>query len=304
MAGGTRRPTVTRRREVGHASARSLLMTVLGEFVLPREEPVWTSALLGALALAGVEAKAGRQALARSAAEGWVSSERAGRRVRWSLTRPGRRLLTEGARRIYQFGRGQAEWDGRWLVLMVSVPESRRGTRHRLRTQLNWAGFGSPAAGVWVSPHAGQQGEAARILAGAGLAGGAMSFIARYGDIGDEDDLVARSWDLAAVEQRYEDFIDEFTGVAPSSRSAALHAQIRLVHEWRRFPFLDPQLPARLLPPNWSGTKASDLFHGKHADWHRPAQRYWDELAGELRAAGVGTRGANRRGGAALSPGT
>ncbi len=279
MSGEQRRPTVTRRREVGHASARSLLMTLLGEFVLPRDEPVWTSALLAALAMFGVEAKSARQALARAAAEGWLSSERAGRRACWSLTAPGRRLLTEGARRIYEFGRERGEWDGRWLILMVSVPESQRGLRHRVRTQLSWAGFGSPAPGVWVSPHASQQAEAARILSGAGLAAAAMSFVARYGEIGDEDTLVARSWDLAAVEQRYEDFIDEFAPVVPSSGGEALRAQTRLVHEWRRFPFLDPQLPARLLPPDWSGAKAADLFHGKHADWHPAAQRHWDELS-------------------------
>ena len=36
MAHGASRPTVSRRREIGGASARSLLMTILGEFVLPR----------------------------------------------------------------------------------------------------------------------------------------------------------------------------------------------------------------------------------------------------------------------------
>ena len=35
-------PFVTRRQELGAASARSLLLTVLGEFVLPSGRPVWT----------------------------------------------------------------------------------------------------------------------------------------------------------------------------------------------------------------------------------------------------------------------
>jgi DNA-binding transcriptional regulator PaaX len=51
-----------------------------------------------------------------------------------------------------------------------------------------------------------------------------------------------------------------------------------LVHEWRRFPFLDPRLPAQLLPDNWSGAKAADLFHTRHADWHPAAQRHWERL--------------------------
>jgi phenylacetic acid degradation operon negative regulatory protein len=283
MARGTSPPTVSRRREIGSASARSLLMTMLGEFVLPRGGSVWTQALVSALALFGIEHKSARQALARTAAEGLLASERVGRQVRWSLTPPGQRLLSEGARRIYSFGRDEVEWDGRWLLLLVSVPESQRDLRHRIRTQLNWAGFGSPAAGVWVSPHPSQQAEGQRILADAGMDSSAMSFVASYGQLGSQDMLVARSWDLGALEQRYEDFIDEFTGLNPATGEAALQAQTRLVHEWRRFPFLDPRLPAQLLPDNWSGVKATDLFHARHADWHPAAQRHWERLTGDRR---------------------
>lgn len=277
MAATSARPKVTRRREVSHTSARSLLMTILGEYVLPRDEPVWTATLVDVLGLFGIEEKSARQSLARTAAEGWLVSDRVGRRVRWSLTPPGRRLLTEGAQRIYDFGRSEHEWDGQWLVVLVSVPESKRDLRHRLRTQLTWAGFGSPAPGVWVSPDVRRQDEAQRIVDELDV-GSPMSFIAAYGAIGDEETMVARSWDLTEVENRYEDFIDEFTGLNPSTGEATLHAQTRLVHEWRRFPFLDPQLPARLLPANWSGTKAAELFHRKHLDWRDGAQRHWDRL--------------------------
>jgi phenylacetic acid degradation operon negative regulatory protein len=281
MAEGSAWPMLSRRREVGQASARSLLMTMLGEFVLPRGVAVWTQALVSALELFSVEPKAARQALARTAAEGWLASERVGRQVRWSLTPPGLRLLSEGAQRIYAFGRDKVEWDGQWLVLLVSVPESQRDLRHRVRTQLSWAGFGSPAPGVWVSPHASRQAEGQRILEDAGVSGSAMSFVAGYGRIGSQDALVARAWDLSTLEQRYADFIDEFTGLDPATGEDLLRAQTRLVHEWRRFPFLDPLLPVRLLPENWSGAKAADLFHSRHADWHPAAQAHWEHLVSD-----------------------
>src|SRR3954447_2002740 len=120
-------------------SARSLLLTVLGEFVHPREGRVWTGTLVEALGALGVEAKSARQALARTAAEGLLASERQGRRVRWALTADGARLLEEGTQRIYGFMREPHAWDGRWLVLTVGVPESQRQLRHRLRTKLTWA---------------------------------------------------------------------------------------------------------------------------------------------------------------------
>ena len=96
---------VTRRREMSTFSARSLLMTLLGEYVLPGERSPWTSTIVEALNTDGVEEKAARQALARTAADGWITSERDGRRVRWTLTHEGRQLLTEGAERIFSFGR-------------------------------------------------------------------------------------------------------------------------------------------------------------------------------------------------------
>ncbi|HVW43537.1 MAG TPA: PaaX family transcriptional regulator C-terminal domain-containing protein [Amycolatopsis sp.] len=276
---------MSRRREVSHTSARSLLMTALGEYVLPRGRPVWTSTLVEVLGMFGIEEKSARQALARTAAEGWLVSERIGRRVRWSLTPPGRRLLTEGAERIYTFGRDRGSWDGRWLMLLVSVPESKRDLRHSLRTRLTWAGFGSPTPGAWISADISRQDEADAIVRDLGLDREAMSFVASYGKIGDEDAMVSRAWDLTALEERYESFIDEFTGLDPTSGDAVLHAQTRLVHEWRRFPFLDPQLPVRLLPPDWSGVQAADLFHSKHVEWRSGAQEHWELLVKEEEAA-------------------
>ena len=42
-----------RRFEAGGSSARSLLLTVLGEFVRPRAAPAWTGALVAGLAEVG-----------------------------------------------------------------------------------------------------------------------------------------------------------------------------------------------------------------------------------------------------------
>jgi phenylacetic acid degradation operon negative regulatory protein len=238
----------------------------------------WTSTLVDVLAKFDVEEKSARQALARTSAEGWLTADRQGRRVRWALTPPGRRLLTEGAERIYAFGQGSRAWDRRWLVLIASVPEAKRELRHRLRTRLSWAGFGSPAPGVWVSPDTTREHEARVILSELGLADGAMSFAALYGTIGRQESIIRQAWDLDAIAVKYEDFIDDFTGLHPAPGDATLVAQTRLVHEWRRFPFLDPQLPAELLPARWSGSVAAQLFHRKHVEWRSEAQPHWDAL--------------------------
>ncbi|GAY10612.1 PaaX family transcriptional regulator C-terminal domain-containing protein [Pseudonocardia sp. N23] len=271
------RPAISRRRELGSASARSMLLTVLGEFVLPRAQPVWTQALVDVMGRLGVEQKSARQALARTAAEGLLTSDREGRRVRWSLSESGQRLLSEGAARIYGFGSPAAGWDGRWLVLLVSVPESRRQLRHRLRTRLAWAGMGSPSPGVWISPDPGKQAEVAQVVADLELDEVTSSFVGPFGTIGAEADMVAQAWDLAEVEAAYEEFIADFGAPGPADPDEIMVRQVQLVHTWRRFPFLDPRLPAALLPREWAGTRAAELFDTLHSRWEGPARRRWDE---------------------------
>jgi phenylacetic acid degradation operon negative regulatory protein len=268
---------------VAEGSARSILMTVLGEFVLPFGQQVWTATLVQALGLVGIEEGSARQALNRTAAEGWLSSDRMGRRVRWSLTEAGRRLLVEGAERIYGFGAGEHSWDGRWLVVLISIPESMRALRHRVRTQLTWAGFGSPQPGVWISPNVSVAAEVEAIVVDLEIPEKGLSFIAEHGSLGNQQDMVSTAWDIAAVERHYVEFIDEFSGLNPRTPDEFLVAQIRLVHEWRRFPFLDPQLPRLLLPPKWSGTTATKLLQDKHAKWSEPARRRRSDLASESR---------------------
>jgi phenylacetic acid degradation operon negative regulatory protein len=265
-----------RRREVGAASARSLLLTVLGEFVLPHQEPAWTGALVSALGEVGIEEKAARQALTRTAGEDLLSAERDGRRVRWHLTERGTQLLTEGTARIYSFGRTPASWDGRWLALAVSVPESQRQLRHLLRTRLTWAGLGSPSPGIWVTPDAEKDKEVAEVVASLGV--DAYSFIGPLGSIGDPERIVAEAWQLDEVEQRYRDFLESFASSKIGSPAEAFRSQVRLVQAWRRFPFLDPGLPAALLPAKWPGHQAADLFYRRHDRWHASAQAYWESL--------------------------
>jgi phenylacetic acid degradation operon negative regulatory protein len=274
-------PFVTRRQELGAASARSLLLTVLGEFVLPSGRPVWTSTLLELLADLDVAEKAARQAIMRTSDSGWIEASRVGRETRWSLTVAGTELLREGSERIYSFAAPERTWDGGWLVLTVGVPENNRALRHRLRTQLGWAGLGSPAPGVWVTPRADREPRARKVLEDLDLLAGSWSCVATGGQIGDERSLARAAWDLDDVEARYEDFLELVSRRRPRTDRQALIAQVRLVQEWRRFPLLDPGLPRELLPPRWTGNRAAEVFRERHAGWAPRAEQAWAELTRE-----------------------
>lgn len=265
----------------GPPSARSLLLTVLGEFVLPRRGEVWTGTLVEALGALGVEEKSARQALARTAAEGLLTSSRHGRRVRWRLSDAGEQLLRQGTERIYGFMRTARTWDGGWLVVTVGVPESQRQLRHRLRTRLTWLGLGSPSPGLWVVPDATKEAAVRSVLVELDLVERAFAWTGAAAGAGDPRRLLASAWDLEDVEKRYLTFIDVFENRGARSGRDAFVSQVQLIQEWRRFPFLDPDLPGELLDHAWPGPRAAATFHGQHDRWHRRAQAEWDRMDDE-----------------------
>jgi phenylacetic acid degradation operon negative regulatory protein len=265
---------MSRRHAAGAGSARGLLFTVLGEFVLPAGGAVWTSSLIDVLGRLGVEEKAARQALMRTAADGWLSSERHGRRTRWHLTPNAEQLLTEGTQRIYSFRAVTPSWDGRLVLVLARVPETDRPTRHLLRSRLGWAGFGSPAPGVWISTHTERIGEVERLLGHADVTE-ARIFVAEYAGGAELAEMVRQAWDLDSVEAGYQEFLTDF---ATPGSAAPLVRLVELVHAWRRFPSIDPALPRELLPPRWSGERAAALFTKRHAKWAAAATAEWTHL--------------------------
>lgn len=261
-------------------SARALLITMLGEFVLPAGGAVWTSTIIDGLATLGVNERNARQAAARLGDDGWLRAERVGRLTRWHLTERAERLLAEGTDRIYGFRAGLEAWDGTWLVVLTSIPEDERGKRHQLRTQLGFAGFGFLGAGIAVSPHVERESIANQVLRELGLDASAVTFIARTGTLVPDAELLERAWDLDELAQRYRRFVDEFGHPAASDDAGAFAAVVELVHEWRRFPFDDPEIPVELLPADWPGSSARACFDDLRAQWSPAAERWFRAAEG------------------------
>src|SRR5207302_4198456 len=133
---------------------------------------------------------------------------RHGRRSRVLLSSRAGELLATGASRIYSFG-SPWRWDGRWLVLILRVPEERREVRHQLRTRLAWAGLGSMGGGVWLTPHVEREAELAAAIQDEPAAE-ATSFVATVGSLGTPASLAAAGWNPDAVSEHYAEFIADF----------------------------------------------------------------------------------------------
>jgi phenylacetic acid degradation operon negative regulatory protein len=237
-----------------------------------RETAAWTHALVRALALFGIDEAATRQALARSAAAGLLDREQDGRRVRWLMSESTRRVRVEGAKRLYTFRSGRTDWDGRWLLLSVVVPDDRR--RLLLRRRLAWAGFGILPTGLAISPHVEREAEARRVLEILGLEKDALSFVATMETIGVPSRMIQSAWDLHDLAARYEKFVELVRKQRPRTGEDLFVAVTRMVHEWRRFLYVDPGLPVELLPPDWIGLEAKEVFDRHYAKW-RPGAARW-----------------------------
>lgn len=266
------------RDNLATSTAPALLLTILGELVLPLQSPVWTSALLYVLKGLGIEEQTARQTIARTADAGLIVGEKSGRLVRWSLTDAGIEMIEETTHRVRSLSTPPQRWDELCLILVVSVPQEQKAVRKRLYSALSWAGFGNPAPGIWASPHADREGEMRQIIKDFDLQKSSFAFMGRTVSVGLTDaEIVARAWDLDSVAQRYENLISTFRGVNPDSGDDLLFTYIALANEWRQFPSMDPQLPHDLLP-DWVGHRATEMLVGLYTKWSDGAFRRWQEI--------------------------
>ncbi len=280
------------------AQPRSLIVTIYSLYA--REAGGWLSiaALIRLMAELGVEESAVRSAISRLKQRGLLEARRVGGAAGYGLSARGSAVLAEGDRRIFRRPRASAA-DG-WLLAVFSVPENERTRRHALRSRLTWLGFGSVSAGVWIAP--GQlAGEAMDVLEADGLSGYVTLFSAGYLAFGDVRQEVGRWWDLRRLEQLYQAFIDsaapvlarwQGTGPGGGQRAGkgpgtghgtsgqAFADYVRVLTAWRRLPFLDPGLPAELLPADWNGMRAAELFDRLRAVLGDLARQHAAEVMG------------------------
>ena len=230
------------------------------------------------LAALDISDRNARQAIARLAENGSLRNERIGRLARWDLTPRSERLLAVGAERIYGFASNDNEWDGRWLLVLCSVPEEQRSQRPRLRARLGFEGFGFLTPTVAICAHIDREEAATRVISELGLSNDALVMRAEAGTMSPDRLLIARAWDLDSLGTQYREFVGRFERRVAENGPGYCAAVVDLVHAWRQFPFIDPELPQHLLPRRWPGLRAKELFDNRRAQWLPPALEWFKEF--------------------------
>lgn len=242
---------------------QDLTVTLLGDYVhVPRQTvPVPASGLVRLLGDFGFSEQSARVALSRLVRRGLLTRARDGRRARYGLSERAHRVLDEGEHRIFGFPSTEP-WDGTWTLLTYSIPEVRRAERERLRVRLTFLGFGSAHDGHWIAPRD-RQDDVIALVEDLGIREHVHVFVGRPSRHEDPRALLEAGWDLDRLDARYRAFVDDFQSLRTRALDDrdALVARTLVMHRYRRFPGLDPDVPAELLPGPGSRAEAIALFH-------------------------------------------
>jgi len=249
----------------GAPSARNLLVTVFGDALLPHGDDTSISvrALSRLPAAFGVNERLVRTSLTRLVTDGLLTTSSEGRRSFYRVAPEALDLFRQADHRIYH---GTADdWDGSWTIVVIDGSEATARRRAQLRQELAWAGLGVVAPNVMASPIVDAE-AAARVVGHVGGFANVLvsrsSVVEADGTLG-ADELAHRVAALEEIAGRYARFIRRYedypSGLSELASDLAFKLRTLLVAEFRRIALVDPQLPARLLPVDWIGTRARRL---------------------------------------------
>lgn len=271
-------------RKIG-TNTQSMIFTIYGDYIRNYGSKIWIGSLIRLLKEFGHNEQGVRVAVSRMVKQGWIQSEKQGNKSYYFLTDRGVQRMDEAANRIYKMKPN--EWDGKWRILMYTIPEDKRQLRDDLRKELLWSGFGSFSSGCWISPNDLEK-QINRLIEKYDIEEYVDFFISEYKGPKENQSLVEKSWQLEEIENKYEEFIEKYSKQFIVHQSIISRGEMsdadcfvertNLVHEYRKFLFIDPGLPKELLPSKWNGNHAALLFSQYYQVLAEPASRFFESV--------------------------
>ena len=262
--------------------AKSLVMTLFGDVIIPHGGKVWLGSLIELLACFGANDRLVRTSVFRLAEEGWLDARREGRRSQYALNSRSAARFERAYQRIYT--PSYQQWDGRWTLLFATSGAITAQQRASLRKELLWEGYGMVAPAVFAHPAADAE-TLNEILQRTKVKGSV--FVCRAGDAEQPlarplKELIEQCWTLESVIDDYQRFIARFEDLPKqlAGKAATLDPEqafaIRtlLIHAFRRVNLHDPHLPLELLPPQWPGKTAYELCQQIYRLTYESAEQY------------------------------
>ena len=266
---------------------RAAMLTLYGDYALHRGGEIGIGSLVKLLGNFGLSEQAIRSSVSRMCRSGLLKARRTKFKSYYSLTGEGYSLLTEGARRIFQ--RRKLNWDGSWNIVTYSIPERMRQARDRLRLELTWMGYGALSEATWISP-CDLTKEVEDLSRRLNIKKYVNIFNAKHQSFTDPKKIISRCWNLDKIHRKYVDFLTEYRPKLKEHQkrlhnggtvepSECFVERFNLIHEYRKLPFFDPDLPLELLPEDWLRPQAVALFDEFHSSLTDKANEYFDSVS-------------------------
>lgn len=261
-----------------NAPPRNRILDVYAAFV--REIGGWLaiSDLITLLDPLEVDGQAVRSAASRMKRSELLLPETVDGQAGYSLSDAALAILQDGDKRIFRRVDETAE---SWIVALFSVPEARRSTRYQIRSRLERLGFGQGPAASWFAPAAVLP-ETTRVLQRSGLSEYVTLWQATHLGFAPLVEVVAGAWDLPAIMDAHADYIAvadaihaRWAGEAAQDDATAWVDYLDNLAAWRPLPYLDPGLPASVVPAGWQATAARERFTVLDATLKPGARRYF-----------------------------
>jgi phenylacetic acid degradation operon negative regulatory protein len=278
---------MTYRQNISRTSSylpQQVVLTLYGDYILHLGGEIGIDTLIKLLANFGLSQQAVRSAISRMSRKGLIKVRRVGRRSYYSLTDMGRTLLTEGARRIFK--RKNTKWDGKWNIVTYSIPERTRETRDIFRRELGWLGYGPLSEATWISPYD-MTAEVSALAKKLEIRDCVQIFSCTQVGSDNPRSIMNWCWDLDRIHKKYCDFMNKYkkklnhhkkrlTTGEEIDPGECFVERFHLIHEYRKLPFYDPDLPIELLPKKWLRPLAANLFDEYHNLLANKANEYFD----------------------------
>lgn len=254
--------TIARWSAQPEISARSVLVTIFGDTVLPVTRSLWLSQLFLLTDAFGFNHRLVRTSMYRLAAEGWLTNERVGRQSCYHLTELAVRESEYAATRIYHAT--PSDWSGTWSLVLLDNSGLETEEQATLTAHLRWHGFVTLGRGLLGSPTV----TSAEVRELCDLLRPAAHVPVASATFDDLSELVdggffSAGFNTPDIASAYEDFVARYEPIQRngllSSSIDAFALRTMLVHDIRRIRLRFPDIPSRLLPPDWIGDRADEI---------------------------------------------
>jgi len=266
-------------------NTQSMIFTLFGDYIRHYGNKIWIGSLIRLLKEFGHNEQSVRVAASRMVKQGWLQSQKNGNKSYYFLTKRGEKRMDEAGRRIFKLS--PHKWDGKWRILMYTIPEKRRRIREDFRKELMWSGFGHLSNSCCISPNNLEK-EVGFILEKYEITPYVDFFVTDHVGPKDNHSIVERSFQMKEIEKKYKEFIanyekqfefhEKLMKEGKMTDADCFVERTKLVHEYRKFLFIDPGLPKELLPDIWCGQEAAQLFRQYYQLLAVPASRFFESV--------------------------